>query len=228
MKPQHGNALFLILIAVALFAALSYAITNSGRGSGSIDKEQAEIISAQIMSAVATYQQSINRLKVVGGYQEILFNDSDPDSNGTCFQGNTDITPCNTIGLFSPESGTIPLTFPQAMQPATYSYAIFNGQIRVSGAEVGTALPDNYLWLRPIKESVCRSINNRLHGDNSIGTATLAGANQGFSGWRYDWDTDTYVLAQSAHQGDEYNILNGGVDYNGAGSYSFYYILQEN
>lgn len=66
MKGQRGNALFLILIAVALFAALSYAVTRSGRGSGGIDREQALIAASQITQYPAALRTSITRMVVTG------------------------------------------------------------------------------------------------------------------------------------------------------------------
>ncbi len=222
MRKQNGNALFLILIAVALFAALSYAITNSSRGGGSIDKEQAEIYAAQILNTVSDYQQRILRLKTIGSYEYILFNDSSANASGTCHLGNTDITPCNTIGIFSNESGLSPQNFSSMVTSASYSYALYDGQIRVGGSEIGTNLPDFYFWLRPINESICQSLNKRIHGSSVIGSASLAGDNNGFSGWRYSWDTKSYTLAQNTHQGDDFSIENGCVDYNGSGSYAFF------
>lgn len=64
MKSNSGNVLFLILIAVALFAALSYAVTSSSRGGG-IDakKDSSELIASEIMNYVSSLEQAVTRLR---------------------------------------------------------------------------------------------------------------------------------------------------------------------
>lgn len=82
MKSDAGNALFLILIAVALFAALSYAITSSGRGSGDIDKEQASIAAAQIVQYGDAIYRAIQKMKIINGcsdYDISFYLDTEPD-----------------------------------------------------------------------------------------------------------------------------------------------------
>jgi hypothetical protein len=61
-KSTGGNVLFLILIAVALFAALSYVITQSTRsGGGSMDREWIKMTQAQIDNISLTLSSTIIR-----------------------------------------------------------------------------------------------------------------------------------------------------------------------
>lgn len=66
-ETERGNVLFLILIAVALFAALSYAVTQSTRsGSGDASGETNLINSAQLAQYPAGVRTSVVRM-VIGG-----------------------------------------------------------------------------------------------------------------------------------------------------------------
>lgn len=67
MPSASGNALFFILIGVALFAALSYAVTQSDRGGGNIDREKASIDAAILVQEAAKLSQGVLRFMTVNG-----------------------------------------------------------------------------------------------------------------------------------------------------------------
>ena len=66
-NPQAGNILFLILLAVVLFAALSYAVTQSTNGGvkdASPEKLSAQV--SEIMNQTAAMDLAITRLRSRG------------------------------------------------------------------------------------------------------------------------------------------------------------------
>lgn len=67
-KLNSGNILFLILIAVALFAALSYAITSSSRtGESGIAKDKAKLKASELIQFMSEIENGVNRAKVING-----------------------------------------------------------------------------------------------------------------------------------------------------------------
>ena len=75
LKTQRGNVLFLILIAVALFAALSYAVTQSSRSGGDASRETTILNAAQLTQYPTSVRTAVLRL-VIDGYQDttLLYN----------------------------------------------------------------------------------------------------------------------------------------------------------
>lgn len=64
---QSGNVLFLILIAVVLFAALSYAVTQSTRGGGDSSSEKGSLQAARLLNYIAQVKFAIQRMEIREG-----------------------------------------------------------------------------------------------------------------------------------------------------------------
>lgn len=192
MQSIRGTALFLILIAVALFAALAYAVTQSGRGGGTIAKEQASLDATQIVQAMAVVQVGVQRMIITGTPADRLQAGDPPDQQ---YPGagldNGWPTFCTTGEdcLFAPAGGGVSLPhLPKrafvlggnpswfAVQtaftppPNGYQGWHFNGidgatAAGVSGFSVpgvGTAEKDELVAVYPLTREVCQAINKGL------------------------------------------------------------------
>lgn len=167
-KSESGNVLFLILIAVALFAALSYAVTQSTRsGGGDASRETTLVNAAQITQYPAAVKTAITRMIVSNSVSpdNLLF---DPPSNFAALNTAT----LQSYGVFYPGSisgGGGGATYVQAPasvmdsgSPGTWH---FNGENEIQdiGVTDGTSVgADIIAFLPGVKEEVCQSIHQKL------------------------------------------------------------------
>ena len=221
---ERGNALFLILIAVALFAALSYAVTQSGRGGGSVSNEQALILSSQITQYPAALRTSITRMVVTGtGVTTLDFTVPAPT--------NTAATEVFGAGGGQAISQVPP---PAATSATTWTYLRANGaadgwyiwnigsNAQNSGREVIAALPN-------LTDAVCQQINKGLGRATTAVTqdATVSLVTAGTAAPAYN-STFTFNGTPGAGNTSAAGVafacvLNGG----GGGNYIYYHALYE-
>lgn len=103
-NKESGNVLFLILIAVALFAALSYAVTQSSRSGGSGTDEESNLINSSVMTQYpAALRTAILRMSISGGVDATLIEFNPPSDIDNCqeFGADNEHRHC----LFSPDGG---------------------------------------------------------------------------------------------------------------------------
>lgn len=161
---ERGNALFLILIAVALFAALSYAITQSGRGSGTVDRETVVITAGQVVEQPAAVRTAVTRLIITGvSAASVTFTGaasaSDVFDTATGGGGATDLPPpkaaCNTA------SNCASWTYLPAASTTTGFFIM----------GVGTVATDAIAYLSDVTTSVCKQIQKGLGLSTDIDAA---------------------------------------------------------
>lgn len=164
-----GNILFLILIAVALFAALSYAVTQSSKSGGSgISKDKAKILASQMIQYATGIEQAITRLKLVNKCtnEQITFEDSTTSAGYV----NANAPADKRCHVFDPAGGGLAFTsnwFPG--EPVPYNLFLARTEfLDVGTTGNGTASTDLY-WLYELPAAAgvdfCNAYNKALKID---------------------------------------------------------------
>lgn len=192
MRAQKGSALFLILIAVALFAALSYALTQSGRGGGDISKEQAKLYAAQLVQMADDVRQGTQRMALTGTPISSIMAGTGGGMYGGIGSDNGFPSFCTTGAtcVFASEGGAVSLPLPPReaidMNEPLGWYASnwagpnsFNSVFVIGLApgeantyavtNVGTDEADDIMVIYPIKKEVCEEINRGLGISDPMG-----------------------------------------------------------
>lgn len=168
-NAQAGNALFLILVVVVLFAALSYAVTSASRsGGGNADKEENQILAAEIVNYTSSIRVAVMRM-IVGGE----CNDTDisfympayPETNG--FE-HTPAQP-DICRVFNPAGGAIPYRqdlFRKLSSFEPFIHVSPNHEVKYVGSDKG----DLILYAFVDDEGLCKAINEKLSIENPGGS----------------------------------------------------------
>jgi 4-amino-4-deoxy-L-arabinose transferase-like glycosyltransferase len=164
-RPQRGNVLFLILIAVALFAALSFAITQTSRGTNDIGKDKIQLLASQIIQIGTSVEQAVARIQLANKVKDYEIDFSAVDISAAATNNTCQTERCR---VFSSEGGITPAILLPAeawdlndsnmtsvWQGRKYFYV---GRV----LEVGSTLPELFVAYPGIAPSVCAEINRKL------------------------------------------------------------------
>lgn len=193
---QNGNILFLILLAVVLFAALSYAVTSSMRGGGKdMSAEAAQSSAAQILNTVNLIGATVQRLQLVNNCRDTEINFAnnfvrpasyvnnnspedkrcnvfDPAGGGAVISKITEsaLEPCNTSSSNPQMCGGGVLVSERGYARFTGNYAIRNIGTSISSSGIMDSTSVELAMLVPkLKKEVCLAINDALGIANPSG-----------------------------------------------------------
>ncbi len=164
MKPdESGNVLFLILIAVALFAALSYVVTQSSRsGGGSIEKENYKLRAAQVLNYATTLRTATQRMIIGGASPEAIVLHKPGENFSAC-------EPTVSNCLFNPNAGgAVEQTIKRIPEEEEYGTLWFYVGLDENwrAYQVGTTAPEivlmRFLKLNAAGQKMCAALNEAL------------------------------------------------------------------
>jgi hypothetical protein len=185
-RNESGNVIFLILIAVALFAALSYVVTNSSRSGGDDLREKENLAASEILNYIVSVRSGVLRMLISGVPVDKLSsytpnrisNDGSPnlyDDNPACTSDN-----CR---VFSPVNGVVYKSFVHhgmavdSSWPAGEQGPGENDIVLINVEGIGTEANDVALRIVNITPRICNAINLLYNGRPMFGWSVEEGGN---------------------------------------------------
>jgi len=229
---QRGNVLFLILLGVVLFAALSYAVTqNFGGGNAALSQSSLKAYANDVIFTAASYEKAVNKL-ISRGVSENRISFTRASGDGY------ELTPASSASeqVFNVAGGGANYLDPPSdvldnahSGEAGFGKWVFTGNNIVNG--VGTAVTGDLIaMLNYMRRDVCIFINEELGITNPSGEPpqdlSIVQLNSRFTGTNFGTreilDTDNYLY------GKKTGCFRGNNNHSGAdisNQYFFYYVL---
>lgn len=182
-QGEAGNVLFLILIAVALFAALSYAVTQSTRsGGGDANSEKSLVSSAALTQYPASIKTTITRMLISNSVDVnyLLFNKPATFSALTDTANEPITYKKNAVFHPAPGGGATYSNAPADVLSTGTGEWFFNANNEVgnigttsSSTAVTASTADIIAFLPNVQKAVCDKIHAQL-GMAAVSTTAIA------------------------------------------------------
>ncbi len=161
---EQGSIIIWIFIFVALFAALSFTVSQGSRTGGeNLSREKATLAASEILDYATALKRNIHELQING------CSDTEISFENAFISGysNTNSPADNSCHIFDLNGGGLKyIEFSIDNFDTTYSAQsdyqenVFSGNVAVEG--VGTTAQDLVLIIPYLRESICTEINNKM------------------------------------------------------------------
>ncbi len=229
IRNESGNVLFLILIAVALFAALSYAVTQSTRsGGGGAASETNLVNSAQITQYPAGMRTALVRMVIKGiGIEDLTFNP--PSDFGTLGTDNK-----KKRNAFHPQGGGGTFMYaPTTLREQGTGEWFFNANYEITNIGVSGDNGNEWIAFLPgITAVLCSRLNEEYGLGSGITTwdptngeydVSVIEGGAGNAAWPPGTPTNALDTFPTALDGEPYGCFQDTSD----NRYVYYHVLME-
>lgn len=200
-NSQNGNVFFIIFLAIAMFAALTYAVMQGSRaGVSTLTADQARLAAQEIIDYGDTIQKAVQTLRLRGcSMAEISFDDThylSKQAGGSSFGYYNPNSPTDgSCHVFGPNGGKVnakllsqgyipysQVTDSTHLAPDSYQITMIRWY-QAGNENWDSSGTDIVLWIGRLKPEVCLKINDTL-GIQNQGAPPIDTYDAGWNNWQ--------------------------------------------